>query len=128
MSRSDRKISGTGTDSSRKSRDTRRPRSIRFADSEWKLIEQAAVRHGIPAGELVRTASLALAEDRLRESPPATLTGGHLALIEDTYRSVYVMSTLMRQELLDAGHQDDVKALVEAARKTQKETMDEGLA
>ena len=126
MSRSDRKSSGTGPKISRNRNDSRRPRSIRFADSEWNLIEQASLRHGIPAGELVRTAALALAEDRLGESPPATLTSGHLALIEDTYRSVYLMATLMRQELLDAGHHDNVKALVDAARNTMTETMKEG--
>jgi len=128
MSRSDRKNSATGPRSSRESGDARRPRSIRFADSEWNVIEQTALRHGIPAGKLVREAALALAEDRLGESPPATLTSGHLALIEDTYRSVYLMATLMRQELLDASHRDDVEALVEATRKTMKETMDEGPA
>ena len=128
MPRSDRKNSGTGNKVSRDRSDARRPRSIRFADSEWNLIEQAALRHGIPAGELVRTGALALAEDRLGESPPATLTSGHLALIEATYRSVYLMSTLKREELLDAGQQDDVKALVDAARKTMKETMNVGPA
>ena len=126
MSQSDRINSGTGTRPSRKSGDARRPRSIRFADSEWNVIEQAALRHGVPAGELIRKAALALAEDRLGASPPATLTSGHLALIEDTYRSVYLMATLMRLELLDAGHRDDVEALVDAARKTMVQTMDEG--
>ncbi len=128
MLRSDRKSSGTGNKPSRNRSDARRPRSIRFADSEWNLIEQAALRHGIPAGELVRAGALALAEDRLGESPPATLTSGHLALIEATYRSVYMMSTLKREELLDTGHRDDVQALVDAARKTMTQTMDEGPA
>ena len=128
MSRGDRENSGTANKTTRNRSDARRPRSIRFADSEWKLIGQAALRHGIPAGELVRTGALALAEDRLGESPPATLSPGHLALIESIYRSVYVMSTLKREELLDAGHRDDVKALVDAARKTMKQTMDEGPA
>ncbi|MDE0001395.1 MAG: hypothetical protein OXQ29_01700 [Rhodospirillaceae bacterium] len=128
MSTSDRKSSGIGNKPSPHRSDARRPRSIRFADSEWKLIEQAALRHGIPAGELVRTGALALAEDRLGESPPATLTSGHLALIEATYRSVYIVSTLKREELLDAGHQEDIKALVEAARNTMTETMKEGPA
>ena len=128
MSQSDRINSGTGTRPSRKSGDARRPRSIRFADSEWNVIEQAALRHGIPAGELIRKAALALAEDRLGASPPATLTSGHLALIEATYRSVYMMSTLKREELLDAGQQDDIEALIDAARKTMTETMKEGPA
>ena len=128
MPRSDRINSGTGNKVSRNRSDARRPRSIRFADSEWNLIGQAALRHGIPAGELVRTGALALAEDRLGESPPTTLTSGHLALIEATYRSVYLISTLKREELLDAGQQDDVEALVDAARKTMTETMNEDSA
>lgn len=128
MLRSDRKSSATGNKASGNRSDSRRPRSIRFADSEWNLIGQAALRHGIPAGDLVRAGALALAEDRLGESPPATLTSGHLALIEATYRSVYMMSTLKREELLDAGQQDDVEALVDAAGKTMKETMNEGPA
>ena len=70
MSRSDRKNSGTENKTSRNRSDARRPRSIRFADSEWNLVEQAALRHGIPAGELVRAGALAFAEDRLGESPP----------------------------------------------------------
>ena len=128
VSRSDRRNSGTGNNRSQNRSDARWPRSIRFADSEWKLIGQAALRHGIPASELVRAGALALAEDQLGESPPATLTSGHLALIEDTYRSAYIMATLMREELLDAGHKDDVQALVDAARKTMKQTMNEGPA
>ena len=128
MPRSDRKNSETGINPSQNRNNARRPRSIRFADSEWSLIEQAAQRHGIPTSELVRTGTLAFAEDRLGESPPAALTSGHLALIEATYRSVYMISTLKREELLDAGQQDDVDALVDAAGKTMKETMNEGPA
>ena len=128
MSRTDRKNSGTRNNPSQNRSDPRRPRSIRFADSEWSLIEQAALRHGVPASELVRAGALALAEDRLGESPPATLSPGYLALIEDTYRSVYLMATLKREELLEAGHQDDVEALVNAARNTMKKTMEEGPA
>lgn len=126
MRRSDRKSSGTGNKPSRNRGDARWPRSIRFADSEWKLIEQAALRHGVPAGELVRAGALALAEDRLGESPPATLTSGHLALIEVMYRYVYIIATLNRQQLLDAGRGNEVEALVDAARKTMNETMGQG--
>ena len=128
MSRSDPENSVTGNNSSQNRNDSRRPRSIRFADSEWKLIGQAALRHGIPAGELVRDGALALAEDRLGESPPATLTSGHLALIEATYRTAYVTATLDRQQLLDAGRKDDVEALIDASRKAMAKTMKEGPA
>lgn len=125
MTRSDRKSSGTGNKPSRNRSDSRRPRSIRFADSEWNLIEQAALRHGVPAGQLVRTGAIALAEDRLGESPPATLSPGHLALIEVMYRYVYMMATLNRQRLLDSGREDEVKELVDAARKTMAQVMEE---
>ena len=128
MPQSDRKNSETAINRSQNRSNARRPRSIRFADSEWSLIEQAALRHGVPASELVRAGALALAEDRLGETPPATLSPGHLALIEDTYRSVYLMATLKREELLEAGHRDDVEALVNAARNTMKKTMKEGPA
>ena len=128
MSRSNREISGTGHKPSPKRGDARRPRSIRFADSEWNVIEQAALRHGIPAGELVRDGALALAEDRLGESPPATLTSGHLALIEATYRASFVRSVLDKEQLLDAATQKEVEKLVDAARVAMEKTMKEGPA
>ena len=128
MTRSDRKNSGIGKETSQNRSNARRPRSIRFADSEWNLIEQAALRHGIPAGELVRSGALALAEDRLGESPPATLTTGHLALIEATYRASFVRSMLDREQLLDAGREKEVDKLVDSALDAMEKTMREGPA
>lgn len=128
MSPSEGKSSGTGNKPSRNSSDARRPRSIRFADLEWNLIERAAARHGIAAGQLVREGAIALAEDRLGESPPATLSPGHLALIEEMYRYVYVMATLDRERLLESGRGDDISELIDAARKTMSQTMKEGPA
>ncbi len=87
MPGSDRKRSGTGSEPDRKRGDARKPRSIRFADSEWSLVERAAARQGIPAGEFARSGALAAAEDRLGEPPPATLSAGHAALIEEIYAS-----------------------------------------
>ena len=82
--------------------------------------------HGIPAGELVRAGAIALAEDRLGEAPPATVSPGHLALIETMWRMVYVLATLNREQLLDGGRADDLDELVAEAREVMKETMDEG--
>ena len=106
--------------------DARRPHSIRFSDSEWDLIERAAARHGIPAGELVRSGAIALAEDRLGEAPPATVSPGHLVLIETMWRMVYVLATLNRDELLAGGRGKDLDDIVAAARRTMNETMSEG--
>ena len=128
MPRTDRKSPGTRSKPDRKRGDARQPRSIRFSDSEWSLIERAAARHGIPAGELVRSGAVAAAEDRLGEPPPATLSAGHAALIEAIYRSVYVMVTLKREELLDGERDEELDDLVAAARRTMTETMDEGSA
>ncbi len=126
MAQNDRGNPGTGSNPAGKRSDARQPRSIRFSDSEWRLIEKVATRHGVPVGELVRAGALAIAEDRLGEDTPATLTPGHLALIEATYRSVYMMATLKRDELLDAERHEELHRLVAAARKTMAETMDEG--
>ena len=128
MARSDPKSPATATKTSQVRSEARRPRSIRFADSEWNLIGQAALRHGVPAGELVRAGAITLAEDRLGESLAATLSPGHLTLIEDIYRFVYVMATLERERLLDSGRGDEVEALIDAARKTMSQTMEEGPA
>ncbi len=81
------------------------------------------MRHGTPAGELVRTGAIALAEDHLGETPPPAATPGHLALIEAIYRIVYMMATLDWDELLDTRREKELDDLVDAARRTMKETM-----
>ena len=116
------RTTGNGSD------DPRRPHSIRFADSEWRLVEAAALRQGIPAGELVRAAALTAAGERLEKPAEAVLAPGHLALIEATYRAVYVLATLGRERMIDDGRDYDLDDLVREARKTMLETMEEGPA
>ena len=58
--------------------DPRRPHSIRFPDSGWAQIEEAALRHRILAGEIVRSGALAAAGERLAAPPPATVSPGHM--------------------------------------------------
>ena len=128
MAVNDRKAGDSGIRRDRNRSDARRPRSIRFSDSEWELVERAAARHGIPAGELVRAGALALAEDRLGEHPPATVSPGHLALIESTWRMAYVLATLDRERMLDARRGDELNDVVAAAHRVMAETMDQGPA
>ena len=128
MATDDRSNPGTGKTPGENRRDVRRPHSIRFSDSEWNLIGKVAMRHGIPVGEFVRAGALALAEDRLGESPPATVTPGHLALIETMWRMVYVLATLNRDRMLEDGRDEELDDIVAAARRTMTETMDEGPA
>ena len=126
MPRSHLRSPGTRSKPDRKRGDARQPRSIRFSDSEWSLIERVAGRHNIPAGELVRSSAVAAAEDRLGEPPPVTLSKGHAALIEEIYRFVYVMATLDREQLLDDKRGVELDDLVAAARRTMAETMEDG--
>ena len=106
--------------------DPRRSRTIRFSGSEWQLVEDAALRQGIPASQLVRTVMLAAVKERVQRPDPASLTPGHLALIEATYRAVYVLATINREEMLDAERGKELDEIVEAARRTMRDTMDEG--
>ena len=126
MAKSDRKIQKSGSQRGQNRNDARQPHSIRFSDSEWNLIERAAARHGSSAGELVRAGAIALAEDRLGEAPPATVSPGHLALIETMWRMVYVLATLNRDNLLADGRGKELDDIVAAARRTMSETMSEG--
>ena len=128
MARSERKNPETGKKPAGNRSDARRSHSIRFSDSEWSLVERAAGRHGFPPGEFVRSSAVAAAEDRLGEPPPATLSKGHAALIEEIYRFVYVMATLDREEMLDAERGGELDDLVAAARRSMAETMEEGPA
>ena len=128
MARNDRKNAGTGNRTGENRGAARRSHSIRFADSEWNLIERAAARQGVSAGEFVRSGALAAAEGRLAEAPPAALTPGHLALIETTWRMAYVLATLNRERLLAAGRGEDLEELVAEAREVMRETMNAGPA
>jgi len=128
MAKNDRNTPTSGRKHDPHRSDARQTHSIRFSDSEWDLIARAAARHGIPVGELVRSGAVAIAEERLGEPPPATLSKGHAALIEAIYRFVYVMATLDREELLNGERNEDLEDLVAAARRTMIETMEEGPA
>ncbi len=128
MTRNDPNQPGKGKKLAENPSDPRAPHSVRFSGSEWSLVERAAALHGIAAGELVRSGALAAAEERLGEPPAVTLSSGHAALIEAVYRMVYMMATLDRGRLLDAGRGKELENLIAAARRTMAETMDEGPA
>ena len=126
MARTARKTRAKSNDSGARAGDPRRSRTIRFSDSEWQLVEDAALRRGIPASQLVRTVMLAAVEERLANPAGAALTPGHLALIEAIYRAVYVLATINREEMLDTERGKELDEIVAAARRTMRETMDEG--
>lgn len=94
------------------------PHSIRFLEPEWERIEVFAEARGLTAPEFVRFATLAVVSD-----------GGNSAarlapLIERTFRAAYMLSTRMRNEMLEAGEQEELDALIAAARGLQDELLD----
>ena len=101
----------------------RTPRSIRFHDPEWERIEAFAEARGLAAAEFVRFAALAAIGD---ESGVAGGTGrlDRLApLIERTFRYGYMIATKMRGDMLEAGREEELEALVAAARGLQKDLL-----
>ena len=101
----------------------RTPRSIRFYDPEWERIEAFAEKRGVAAAEFVRFAALAAIEDDSRVSPGAESRDRLAPLIEMTFRATYIVATKMRDEMLDAGREEELDALVAAAREFQAEVL-----
>ena len=65
--------------------DPRKPRCMRFSDSEWEEVRAAAERHDVPVAEFVRDKILEIA--RGRASTDSTETPDSLApLIDQTFR------------------------------------------
>ena len=101
----------------------RSPRSIRFHDPEWERIEAFAETRGLAAAEFVRFATLAAIGD---ESSGLRDTGGldRLApLIERTFRYGYMIATKMRDDMLSAGQDEEVNALIDSARALQTDLL-----
>ena len=63
-----------------------------------------------------------------RRVSPATVTPGHLALIETMWRMVYVLATLNRERMIDARRETELDDIVAAAHRLMAETMNEDAA
>lgn len=122
LTRSDRQNPGTRRRPERSYGEPRLPHTIRYSESEWSLIERAAARHRLTAAEIIRSSSLALAEDGLFESPQVSLSPGHIALIEAIWRAVYLLATLSTRQM----SYEDIDNLVGEARNAMIETMNKG--
>ena len=98
--------------------ETRKTRGIRFTQSEWEEIKAAAEGHDVAAAEFVRMTCLdaARAGKDVDTQPGAT---GLAPLVERTYRYVYMLATLKRDELVNDGRGDEVERLMATAREIQ---------
>lgn len=96
------------------------PRTIRFHDAEWERIESFADQRGVTASEFVRFAALAAVERGQSTDGAADRLA---PLIERTFRSSYMIATKMRDDMVAAGRDEEMEALVRAARAVQDEVL-----
>ena len=92
----------------------RKPRAIRFSDSEWDEVKKAAEDRGVPAAEYVRETILDTARNPIAVgllAIPADL----VPLIERTFRYTYMLATKMRDDLTHDGQDDKLEYLIEEA-------------
>ena len=123
----DHELDATKTDANSPGKRTepRRPRSIRFSDSEWSGIELAAKVRGMTAADLVRHAAVSMAADKVAADfeplPPEIV-----AQIERIYRGVYLISTLQRDQLVCEGRQEELERIQKSARESQTAILTRG--
>ena len=94
-------------------------RSIRFSETEWNAVTEAAERNDMTPASFVREASARAAADELDLSE-ARLTPQMIELIKRTFRGVHLLAFLKHEELDD----DEFRRAVEAARTAQAEMLD----
>lgn len=93
----------------------RRPHSIRFLDPEWERIEAFADQRGLTGPEFVRFATLVAIENG--SEPVAKL----VPLIKRTFRGTHILASRLRVEMLEAGEQEELDAMIAAARGLQND-------
>lgn len=113
---------GTDGSANRQFVDARTNHSIRFSKSEWKAVEEAASTRNDSPGEFVRNAALAVALDDTGATE-GTLPRGLVNLIESTYRGVYFLAALKRDELVQEGRHEDLDRTHRGARLSQSELL-----
>ena len=119
MSEDDRNEAATGENAADKTGDARKTRGIRFSESEWEEVKNAAADHKMPAAEFVRERILALA--RAPGSADRTAVPASMApLIERMFRYTWFLATEKRDAMLREGRGEELDALVAEARSLQE--------
>ncbi|MCZ0952146.1 MAG: hypothetical protein OXQ89_05150 [Rhodospirillaceae bacterium] len=102
--------------------EARHARGVRFSESEWNQVRIAAAKRGISFGSFVREAAMTHAAlDLPAENAP--LPPQFLELMKHTFRYVCALSTMKRNELIRAGHRDEVNKAADFARKAEAELL-----
>lgn len=103
----------------------RRNRGIRFSESEWEEVREAAKSHGATPAEFVREKVLALARNRGEGASSVPLPARLVPLIERTFRYSYVIATRMRADAVDDRERKRIEHLVSRRRRLQDSLKDD---
>ena len=119
MSDGDRNEAVAGENALGKADDNRKTRSIRFSETEWDEVRNAALAHDLPAAEFVRERILALV--RAPESTDrATVPASMAPMIERMFRYTWFLATEKRDAMLREGREAELEKLVGEARAFQE--------
>ena len=119
MSEDTRNEAAGGDSGAEKAGDARKTRGIRFSESEWEEVKNAAAAHEMPAAEFVREKMLALArgpENADPAAPPASMA----PLIERMFRYTWFLATERRDAMVHEGRGEELDWLVAEARAFQE--------
>ncbi|MDE0050572.1 MAG: hypothetical protein OXO52_12345 [Rhodospirillales bacterium] len=119
MSEEARNEAAGGESGAEKTGDARKTRGIRFSESEWEEVKNAAAAHEMPAAEFVRVKMLALARGTDRADAPAGAPS-MAPLIERMFRYTWFLATERRDAMLHEGRGEELDRLVAEARAFQE--------
>ena len=102
-----------------KAEEHRKTRSIRFSESEWEEVRNAALAHDLPAAEFVREKILALVRAPASAAVPA-VAPTLAPLIERMFRYTWFLATERRDAMLHEGRGEELDRLVAEARVFQE--------
>ena len=102
-----------------KADDNRKTRSIRFSESEWDEVRNAALAHELPAAEFVREKILALVRAPEGAVAPAVAPSPS-PLVERMFRYTWFLATAKRDEMIREGREAELERLVGEARTFQE--------
>ena len=119
MSEEDRNGATGGENAAERADDNRKTRSIRFSESEWEEVRNAALAHDLPAAEFVRARILSLVRGSESEGAPA-VARPVTPLIERMFRYTWFLATEKRDEMIRDGREEELEKLVGEARSLQE--------
>ena len=96
-------------------------RSIRFSQSEWDAICEAAEQRRMKPAEFVREAAAGVAAREI-DLDDGRLTPELIELIRRTFRGMHLLAYLKREELAALGKEDAFRRAAEAGELAEAQT------